>query len=136
MQRGKGRLIEADCMGEYSVIGREEQQAECEQQIANLTGEVVKLSNASHETESQQEKLAQVNQKMKRALQSFKDKIQRVAVDRPQLFVDVGEETSERLDHLIATVANQATQIDTLQAERDQLEQQSNTQIRDLQRYY
>ena len=134
MQRGKDWFVEEDCMKEYWVFGREEQQAECQQQIANLTEEVEKLTSAARETESQQEKLAQVNQKMKRALQSFKDKIQRVAVDRPQLFVDVGEETSERLDHLIATVANQATQIDNLQAERDQLETRLNTQIRDLQR--
>ena len=75
-----------------------------------------------------------MNNKLKRALQTLREKIQRVAVDRPDLFANVGEETSERLDHLISTVESQATQIDTLQAERDQVEQQSNTQIRDLQR--
>ena len=103
-------------------------------QIDSLVQQIEELTSAASQTESQQEKLTQVNSKLKRALQTLKEKIQRVAVDRSDLFANVGEETSERLDHLIATLESQATQIDSIRVERDRVEQQSNTQIRDLQR--
>ena len=70
-----------------------------------------------------------MNSKLKRALQSFKDKIHRVAADRPELFPNAGEETSERLDQLIASVENQATQIEIIQAERSQVEAQLREEI-------
>ena len=65
----------------------------------------------------------------------MKEKIQRVTNDRPDLFDGVSEDTSDRLDHLIATLDNQATQIDVLRAERDQMEGQLNSVIKDLQRF-
>ena len=92
-------------------------------------GQIDHLTDAASRTESQQEKLMQVNSKLKRALQSLKDKIHRVAVDRQDLFVNVGDETSERLDHLISTVENQATQIEVIQAERSQVEEQLREEI-------
>jgi hypothetical protein len=54
--------------------------------------------------------------------------------ERPDLFADTSDDTIERLDHLISTVSNQATQIDILQAERDQAEEQLRNEIRELQR--
>jgi hypothetical protein len=71
---------------------------------------------------------------LKRALQSLKDKIQRAVTERPDLFDGVSEETNERLDHLIIIVENQATQIDVLQAERDQVEKQLQSEMKQLQR--
>ena len=70
----------------------------------------------------QHDKLVQINNKLKRALQGLKDKIHRFALDRPDLFVGIGEETSERLDNLIFSVENQATQIDKLQDHVNELE--------------
>lgn len=61
-------------------------------------------------------KLVKINHKLKRALQTIKEKMQRVAADRPDLFVNIGEETTERLDHLIDTVDNQTGQINLLQS--------------------
>ncbi len=80
------------------------------------------------------DKLVKINTKLKRALQTFKDKIHRVVTERPELFVDVGEETSERLDHLISTVEHQATQIDILQAEHNGAEEQLRNEINELQK--
>ena len=81
------------------------------------------------------EKLVKVNNKLKRVVQVFKEKIQRVATERPELFADVGEETSERLDHLLSTVQEQARYIVVLQAECEQAEGQLRQEIQDLQRY-
>jgi hypothetical protein len=100
------------------------------------------VSPSVHTTDSekpiddqQHDKLVKLNNKLKRALQIFKDKINRVVTERPDLFVNTGEETTERLDHLISTVEHQATQIDILQAEHNQSEEQSRNEIRALQRY-
>jgi hypothetical protein len=89
--------------------------------------------NESQTDDRQHEKLVQMNNKLKRALQTFKDKIQRVVTERPDLFEGIGEETGERLDHLISTVENKTTQIDVLQAERDQIEEQLRNEIKELQ---
>jgi hypothetical protein len=83
----------------------------------------------------QHEKLVQMNNKLKRVLQTFKDKIHRVVTDRPDLFDGIGEETSERLEHLISTVENQATQVNVLHVERDQVDEKYQRQIKELQRY-
>ena len=99
-----------------------------------LKEELEKLTSASGRTESQQEKLTQVNNKLKRALQSLKDKIHRVVLARPELFTDVGDETSERLDHLISTLETQATQMETMQAERSQIEEQLREERTTLQK--
>lgn len=61
---------------------------------------------------------SQSNAKLRRALQSVKDKIQRAVSDRPELFEGIGDSTNDRLDHLLATVDNQTAQLDRL---REQL---------------
>jgi hypothetical protein len=110
---------------------------------ANLLEEMEKktipsIQTVDHESQTddhQHEKIVQMNNKLKRVLQLFKEKIQRAVAERPDLFDGVGEETSERLEHLISTVANQATQIDVLHAERNQVEEQLQNEIKRLQRF-
>ena len=81
-----------------------------------------------------QDKLVKVNNKLKRVVHTFKEKIQQVVTQRPELFTDVGEETSERLDHLLSTVQDQASYIAVLQTERDQIETQLRHEIQELRR--
>ena len=76
-----------------------------------------------------------MNKMLKRALQILKDKIHRIINERPDLFTNVGEETNERLDHLISTVIHQATQIDRLQIERNGIEERLQLRINELQKY-
>ena len=71
--------------------------------------------------------------KLKRVLQVFKEKINRLVTDRPDLFTNIGEETSERLDHLISTLEHQATQMELLQTERNEMEAQLQNEIQELQ---
>ncbi len=84
------------------------------------------IDNETQTDEQTQDKLIQVNNKLKRALQTIKDKIHQAVVERPQLFPDVGDDTIERLDHLISAIGNQATQIDLLQNERDHAQHEIN----------
>ncbi len=110
---------------------------------ANLLDELQKkdsspvqtIDNESQTDDQQHDKLAQMNNKLKRALQTLKEKIHRIVVERPDLFVNIGEETNERLDSLISTVEHQATQLDILQTERNQSEEQLRNEIQELQRY-
>jgi small-conductance mechanosensitive channel len=128
----------------------DEQMKDYQHQIENLTQEHTKLledveknvstpvqttENESQTDDYQHEKLTQVNNKLKSALQTYKEKVNRVASERPDLFDGIGEETSEHLDHLISTLASQATQIDVLHAQHDQTEKQLQTEIKELQRY-
>jgi DNA-binding transcriptional regulator GbsR (MarR family) len=92
------------------------------------------IDHESQTDDHQHDKLVQMNNKLKRILQLFKEKIQRAVAERPDIFDGVGEETSERLDHLISTVENQATRIDLLHAERNQVEEQLRNEIKQLQR--
>ncbi len=110
---------------------------------ANLLDELQKkdsspvqtIDNESQTDDQQHDKLAQMNNKLKRALQTLKEKIHRIVVERPDLFVNIGEETNERLDSLISTVEHQATQLDILQTERNQSEEQLRNEVQELQRY-
>jgi hypothetical protein len=101
----------------------------------NTSSPIQTADNESQTDDRQHEKMVQVNNKLKRVLQSFKDKIHRIVTERPDLFDGIGEETSERLDHLILTVENQTTQISELHAQRDQVDQQLQSEIKELQRY-
>jgi hypothetical protein len=92
------------------------------------------IDHESQTDDHQHDKLVQMNNKLKRILQLFKEKIQRAVAERPDIFDGVGEETSERLDHLISTVENQAAQIDLLHVERNQVEEQLRNEIKQLQR--
>jgi hypothetical protein len=100
----------------------------------NTPSPVQTKDNESQTDDRQHDKLVQVNNKLKRVLQTFKDKIHRVVAERPDLFVDIGEETTERFDHLLSTVEDQAKQLDVLQAERDQADEQFRHEIEGLRR--
>ena len=90
---------------------------------SNLLEDLQKNTSSLKQTDDQQQdKLAKLNIKLKRALQIFKEKIHRIATERPDLFANIGEETTERLDHLISTVGHQATQIDQLQNQTSELQ--------------
>ena len=91
-------------------------------------------SSASPLPSADIDKQAKVAMKLKRVLQVFKEKINRLVTDRPDLFRNIGEETSERLDHLISTVEHQATQIELLQTERNEIEAQFQNEIKELQK--
>jgi transketolase len=78
---------------------------------------VVTTDSDTQTDDPQHEKLVDSNHELKHTLQAFKDKVHRIVAERPDLFDNIGEETSERLDHLISTVENQATQIHVLQTE-------------------
>ncbi|CAF1401674.1 unnamed protein product, partial [Adineta steineri] len=114
---------------------------EREGQIKNLMEEIADSKSSHVETtdnecqteELQEGKGAQMNKKLKRSLQVVKDKVDRVVSDKPDLFDGVGEETNERLDHLIATVENQAEQMNTLRNEHDQIEEQLRKDLTELQ---
>ena len=82
------------------------------------------IDHESQTDDQQHEKIVQMNNKLKRVLQLFKEKIQRVVAERPDLFDGVGEETSERLEHLISTVENQAAQIGELQSSLSEKDEQ------------
>lgn len=60
---------------------------------------------------------------------TLSDKINRLVIEREDLFDGIGDDTNERLEHIISLIENQATQIGILEAERDQLDKQ-------LQRYF
>jgi hypothetical protein len=86
--------------------------------------------NESQTDNRQHETIVQLNNKLKNELQSFKDKIERIVMKRPNLFDGISEEANERLDHLISTLENQGTQMDALQ-----VEEQLRNEIKQLQRY-
>ena len=84
------------------------------------------MHNESQTEEQVQEKSAQVNNKLQRALHTIKNKIHQAANNRPELFSDIGEDTIERLDHLISTIDNQTAQMDFLRNECHQAELEIN----------
>lgn len=90
--------------------------------------------NESQIDDHQHEKLAQVNNKLKRSLQTFNDKMEQIATERPDLFDGIDEETSERLNHLISIVENQAIQKNVLDSEPSNAEEQLRNEIKQLQR--
>ena len=95
-------------------------------QIDNLSQERAQPSDS--------DKATKVNAKLKRLLQTVKDKINRLATERPELFTNIGEETNERFDHIIATVELQATQMEILQSEHNETQEQLRNEIQELQR--
>jgi hypothetical protein len=122
-------------MNDYLSYYRKEDETrlnEYQNQIDNLMEELQKktlpsVQTADHESQTddhQHEKLVQMNNKLKRVLQLFKEKIQRIVAERSDLFDGVGEETSERLEHLISTVDSQAVQIGELQNNLSQKDEQ------------
>ncbi len=95
---------------------------------------IVTADNESQTQEEQDENVQQGNKKLKRALHKVKNQIDRVVMERPELFDGVSEDSSERLEHLISIVENQTTQISALETEHKQVEEQLQNEIKQLQR--
>jgi hypothetical protein len=91
------------------------------------------IDNETQTEEQSQDKLTQVNNKLKRALQTIKDKIHQAVIERPELFPDVGDDTIERLDYLILAIGNQATHIDDLNNEYENLREKNEQLEKDIQ---
>lgn len=91
-------------------------------------------SRAAAQDASSTQKLVQMNTKLKRALQTIKEKIQQVAVERPEWFSDASEDTLERLNHLLTAVDQQASQLAQLQSQcndaQEQIDQLQLTVVR------
>ncbi len=113
------------------------------QERANLLEEIEKKNvasivtadNESQTDEQEDGKLTETNKKLKRALHKIKNQIERIVKERPELFDGIGEDSNERLEHLITVVAYQAAQIDALQAEHDHVEEELRDANKELQRY-
>jgi hypothetical protein len=78
------------------------------------------MDNETQTDDQQPDRLVQINNKLKRALQNIKEKVHRVVVERPELFPNSTDDTIERLDYLISAIENQAAQIESLQQQKDQ----------------
>jgi hypothetical protein len=106
------------------------------EEIEKKTVSAIQITeNESQTDDYEDETLVQVNKNLKRALHKVRNQIQRVVTERPDLFDGIGEDSNERLDHLILIVEYQAVQIDALQAERDHVEEQLREANKELQRY-
>ena len=64
-----------------------------------------------------------MNHKLKRALQTMRERIQQVAVERPELFPSSSEDTLERLNHLLSAIDHQASHITQLQSQWEDAQQ-------------
>ena len=71
------------------------------------------LNNESQTDASTHDPSATANSELERALQMSTEKIQRAMLERPELFEDANDQT---IDHLIAALEKQASQIDRLNA--------------------
>jgi flagellar motility protein MotE (MotC chaperone) len=104
-------------------------------EIENQKALSVKTTDSEIQTDNdEREEIVQVNNQLKDVLQTFKDKIKRVVTERPDLFDNIDEETSEQLEHLISTIENQAKEIVVLHVQRDQIEEQLQNEIKELKR--
>jgi flagellar motility protein MotE (MotC chaperone) len=104
-------------------------------EIENQKALSVKTTDSESQTDDdEREEIVQVNNQLKDVLQIFKDKIKRVVTERPDLFDNINEETSEQLEHLISTIENQEKEIVVLHVQRDQIEEQLQNEIKELKR--
>ena len=95
--------------------------------FASLTTTLTSRQTAENETQTDEpapDKSTQLSNKLKRALQTMKERIHQAVVEQPEIFASVSEDTMERLDHLILTITQQATQIASLENDRDRLQEQ------------
>jgi hypothetical protein len=106
------------------------------EEMENQRAISVQTTDGENQTDDDDhEKIIQANNQLKDVLQTFHDKIHQVVMGRPNLFDGIGEEIDERFDHLLSTVETQATQIDTLQVDRNQIEEELQNKIKELQTY-
>ncbi|CAF4111061.1 unnamed protein product, partial [Rotaria sordida] len=98
--------------------------------ISNVTSSSSSINEIIHretQTDEQlQDKTIQINNKLKRALQTIKDRIYQIVIEQPELFSHINDDTIERLDHLISTIRNQFIQINNLQNSYDEAQHEIN----------
>ncbi|CAF5152717.1 unnamed protein product, partial [Rotaria magnacalcarata] len=100
-----------------------------EPNVSSITVEHKMPETVDNETQTDQQtqdKLSQINDKLKRALQTIKDRIHQIVIEQPELFSNTNHDTLERLDHLIIIIRNQAMQINDLQNSYDQAQDEIN----------
>lgn len=89
---------------------------------------IAHFSNKGNQTDDDQhEELLQTNSRLNGVLQTFQEKIDQMAMNKPDLFDDTNKEINERFDQLISTIGNQAAQIDQLREERNRIEEELQT---------
>ena len=94
--------------------------------FSSLATTVTSKQTADNETQTDEpvpDKSTQLTNKLKRALQTVKEKVHQAVVEQPEIFESVSDDTMERLDHLIQTFGDQATQIASLQNDRNHVQQ-------------
>jgi len=82
------------------------------------------IDNETQTDDQQKDKFVQINNKLKRALQTIKEKINRIVTEKPELFPQSTDDTIERLDQLISAVENQTKHIEISQNGHDYAEQE------------
>lgn len=106
-----------------------------QEEIENYSSIIVeKVDKESQTVDRQNEKLQQINTKLKRALQIIKDKVQKVVNENPDLFHGISEETNERLDHLISIVEHQVNEISELKVECKKENEKQKEEIKELEK--
>jgi chromosome segregation ATPase len=106
------------------LFDRDEQIMKLNEQLNTSSNRLRQIMD--HETQTddqQQDKSVQINNKLKRALQTIKEKVHRIVTEKPELFPQMSDDTIERIEQLVSIVGNQAEQIEILQNERDQFQQ-------------
>lgn len=96
--------------------------------------EKLEIKSSATTQSADSDKLLKMNTKLKRFLQTMKEKIQGVVAQHPSLFENVGEETNERLDHLISTVNDLVRRLDELRREHESARLAYQEEIEDLQK--
>ena len=85
-----------------------------------------RIGSETQTDDQQEKKSAQINEKLKRALQTIKEKVNRVVQERPDWFCRSNTDTIERIDQIITAMENQAKQIEELQGNLREKEQERN----------
>ena len=106
-----------------------------EEREKNVLRSVEIRDNESQADDDRYEELVQLNGKVNHVLDTFRDKIHQIVMQKADLFDGVGEDASERLDQLVAIVENQAYQIDALRTEHSQMEDAQKNKIQELRKY-
>ncbi|CAF4418150.1 unnamed protein product, partial [Adineta steineri] len=116
------------------LVERDEQLQELNEKYSEIVSNVEKPSietvdNETQTDEQQKDKLAQINNKLKRALQNIKEKIQRIVNEKPELFINSSDDTVERLDNLLSAIEILQNERDHALQKIDQLQNTNRDQI-------
>ena len=113
---------------------REERDQALQELEKNILSITRTTDNESQTDDRQHKRLVQSNNKLKNTLKQFKDKIDSVATERPDLFANIDEDTDERLDHLILTIEQLQQNLSQQDNERRSLDERLKEAELELQR--